>query len=114
MLGVLETHCQFGARRSDVASSRKFVPVAGHERVTLFPLRWMLNECGICQSASLFDGLPPTTVNRPPRINSEPVLTSASGGLSAVPLPKGDQVFPSHFATPRALTPPMERNGPPT
>jgi len=74
----------------------------------------MLNEWGMCHKASLLDRLPPTTVNPPPRINSEPVRVVANNPISPMPLPNGDHPNPSHLETPLALTPPMEINAPPT
>src|SRR5262245_59094025 len=74
----------------------------------------MISECGMCQRASLFKGLPPTDVNPPPRNNSEPVQKMANNPLSPIPLPSDDHAVPFHLEMPLAVTPPMEMKVPPT
>src|SRR6266540_2526109 len=114
MSGVPETPCQFGAPRCDVASSRKFVPVEGHESPRSFPVRWMLKEWGMCQSAIRVDVLSPAPVKSPPANNSVPVEANASMPPPHIPLPRADQLEPSHLAMTLALTPPILINEPPT
>src|SRR5437867_5189615 len=113
MLGVPETACQSGAPRAEAASSRKFVPVAGHERVTLFPARSMFNECGMCQRAIRVDVVPPAPVKPPPANNSVPVEANASVPPPHMPLPRADHWEPSHLAMALAFTPPILMKEPP-
>src|SRR6266508_4515949 len=113
MPGVAETPCQFGAPMSEVASSRKLVPVAGQERVTLFPVRSMLNEWGMCQSAIRVDVLSPAPVKPPPANNSVPVEANANVPPPHMPIPRADHWEPSHLAIVLAFTPPMLMKEPP-
>src|SRR5437867_4434806 len=102
MLGLPETPCQFDAPSSEVASSRKFVPVAGQDSVTSFPVRTIFNEWGMCQRAILLAGLAPAMLNGPPAKTSEPFAakpqTAAPSGPPPIPLPKGHQEPSLHSA----------------